>query len=448
MKDQVQRVKGVFKEECDGRTVVRASLDFIEQAEFSKTFVIGEECARVRMILELVVRDFEGGRSPLIFDFKGRYSPLIDYIQPIRVYKVGRTLVINPLREVFRGYSRAFASIFGGLYGLTRDERGYLAKALEAIYRSGNPEPTMDSLMERLLQMEAEAQPKEGYKIECLKNVLSEVEIGSTGPIFRGQSKDITAPAILDLSELMPRDRILVLSSSLMRVKGWKATSVVIDGMDWSVLVDAKEPRAIIGEWIEKLVGEEVMARIGAGSIAHPPISGTAYIFCDPIGLEEARWIRGATGGEATERWGCLDDGVGLVVTRRTAPFYLRFRNSNFRAVDEKEVVEHMRALGEDVEHIDSEVVRGAKMLEKVFRDKASLFYAKEFLRLVGEGRVPVEAVGAQKNATLRNVVKVLRRYFMVVEYMDGSGTKWYRLTKVGENALRETESDEGKACD
>ncbi|MDH5811298.1 MAG: hypothetical protein QXP73_06525 [Candidatus Methanomethylicaceae archaeon] len=69
---------------------------------------------------------------------------------------------------------------------------------------------------------------------------------------------------------------------------------------------------------------------------------------------------------------------------------------------------------------------------------------AKEFLRLVGEGRVPMEAVSEQKNALLRNTVRVLRRYFMVVGHMDGTGTKWYRLTKVGEKALREMEGGEG----
>jgi hypothetical protein len=37
----------------------------------------------------------------------------------------------------------------------------------------------------------------------------------------------------------------------------------------------------------------------------------------------------------------------------------------------------------------------------------------------------------------------MLKRYFIVVEYVDGTGTKWYRLTKVGENALREVEGGE-----
>ena len=56
---------------------------------------------------------------------------------------------------------------------------------------------------------------------------------------------------------------------------------------------------------------------------------------------------------------------------------------------------------------------------------------------------MPVEAVSSQRNATLRNVVRILKRYFIVVEYMNGTGTKWYRLTKVGENALREAEGGE-----
>ncbi|MDH5810852.1 MAG: hypothetical protein QXO54_00130 [Candidatus Methanomethylicaceae archaeon] len=431
------------------RMAVRFSLDGVERAEFSKTLVIGDELTRFKMIMELVVRGFEGGDTPFIIDMKGRYSGLIDYVPSIRVYKAGRHITFNPLKETFQGYSKEFAVIFGDLYGLSRDERTFLAKALEGVYRDGDLNPTLEGVFEKLLQMEAEAQPKDCYKIECLKNVLSELEMGPSGSIFKGKEKGVTAPMILDLSTLMPKERALMMASSLARVKACRASFLVVDGLDWSMLSDLGGFMAVFRERIGDLCREGMSAYIGADCLQHAPLWGTAYIFCGPIWHEEVRWIRGLLDGEGFENFRYLEEGTGLVFTWKRAPFYLRYRNSEFRLVDDEEIDEHMRALGEEVEFADSVGEKGTRVLERLFRDRASLFYAKEFLRLVCEGRVPVEAVSSQKNAMLRNVVRILKRYFMIVEYMDGSGNKWYRLTRVGEKALSEMEGgrNEGKTC-
>ncbi len=422
---------------------IRCSIDGFERAEFVKTLVLGGEHLRRRMMMELTIRDFERGETPVIIDFRGRYSPLLDYIPSIKIYKIGKHLTFSPLKELFRGYSRVIASIFGALYGLSRDERIYLSKALEAVYREGKSEPNIDDIFERLLQMEAEAQPKEGYKIEGLKHTLSEVEIGLFGSVLKGKERQMGVPMILDLGSLMPKERFLMLVCSLMRVKDWRATCLVVDGLDWSVLAELEEIKMVIGERIEGVCEDGAVVRIGTDSVFHAPVVGTAYIFCGPIWFDEVRWIEGVVGrGSIAKQFRHLEDGAGLVLTWRRAPFYLKQRISNFREVGDGEVEEHMAALGEAVEVSVSEEGREARMLEKIFKDKASLFYAKEFLRLVGEGRVAVEAVSEQKNALLRNTIRVLKRYFMVVEHMDGSGTKWYRLTKVGEKALREMEGE------
>jgi hypothetical protein len=430
-------------DDSENKLAVRAGLEEIGKAEFSKVVVIGDERARVRMMAELVMSGFEGGHVPLVVDLKGRYSGLIDYIPPMKVYKVGKHPTFNPLREAFPGYSKDFALIFGGIYDLSRDECIYLAKALESAYRNGDHCPTLEGIFERLLQMEAEAQPKESYKIECLKNALSELEIGPVAPVFKGNDRELFAPMILDLGGLMVKERVMMMAASLARIKECRATFLVIDGLDWSMISGSVWLRGIVRDMIEDLSYRGISVYIGSDDLTHAPVLGAAYVFCGPIWYDEARWIRGLTDGLDLENFRYLEEGTGLVLTWKSAPFYLRFRGPEFRVVGDEEIEAHMKALGEEVSHLDSAGGKSAGVLERLFRDRASLFYAKEFLRLVGEGRVPVEAVRSQRNATLRNVVRMLKRYFIVVEYVDGTGTKWYRLTKVGENALREVEGGE-----
>ncbi|MCX8182079.1 MAG: hypothetical protein N3D12_03060 [Candidatus Methanomethyliaceae archaeon] len=442
MKGQVLRAE-IQSKNCKMRTTVRFGLEGIERAEFSKTLVIGDVQTRVKMIMELVMRGFEGGETPLVIDMKGRYAGLIDYIASMKVYRAGKHLTFSPLKEIFSGYSKEFVMIFGDLYGLSRDERIYLAKALEGLYREGDLNPRLEGVFERLLQLEAEVQPKECYKIECLKNVLSELEVEPSGAIFKGGERDVIAPLILDLGALMPRERVLMMMSSLARVRRCRATFLVIDGMDWAMISGLGGLKTVFKERIEDLSCEGVSVYIGADDLRHAPVLGTAYVFCGPIWCEEGQWIKGLADGAALECFRYLEDGTGLVLTWKRAPFYLRYRNSESRFIDDSEIEAHMRALGEEVACVNSADEKSTRVLERLFRDRASLFYAKEFLRLVGEGRVPVEAVRTQRNAMLRNAVRLLKRYFMVVEYMDCSGNKWYRLTRAGENALREMEGRE-----
>ena len=108
-----------------------------------------------------------------------------------------------------------------------------------------------------------------------------------------------------------------------------------------------------------------------------------------------------------------------------------------------------MRLVGEDVKAVGHPQGRREKMLEKVFSDRTALVYAWELLRLIQSGRVAVESVVQQRNATIKSVVRTLKRYFMIVEYTDSTGSGCYRLTKAGERAIAEMEGggdgDKGK---
>ncbi|MBC7112476.1 MAG: hypothetical protein H5T34_00395 [Candidatus Methanomethyliales bacterium] len=442
MRRQELKTLGLLNK-CENKLAVRAGLGEIREAEFSRVVVIGDERARVRMMAELVMNGFEGGHAPLVMDLKGRYAGLIDYIPSMKIYKVGKHPTFNPLKEAFPGYSKEFALIFKEIYELSRDECIYLEKVLENAYRDGDCCPTLEGIFERLLRMEAEAQPKEGYKIECLKNVLSELEVGPLAPIFRGNERELFAPMILDLGNLTLKERVMMMVASLARIRECRATFVVIDGLDWSIISGSIWLKSIVRDMIEDLSYRGISVYIGSDDLIHAPIRSTAYVFCGPIWYDEVRWIRGLADGLDLEHFRYLEEGTGLVVTWKRAPFYLRFRSPEFRVVGDDEIEAHMKTLGEEVSYFDSAQGKSEGMLERLFRDRASLFYAKEFLRLVGEGRVPVEAVSSQRNATLRNVVRILKRYFLVVEHIDGTGTKWYRLTNVGEKALREVEGEE-----
>lgn len=423
--------------------VLQWEVDSLDRNEFSKTIVLGAENLRRRMMMELAIRNFESGESLIIIDLKGRYAPLIDYIPSLRVYKVGKHMTINPLKERFRGYEGYVSSILASLYGLSRDEGLYLAKALGGLYKDGKTEPSIDDIFEKLLQMESEVQPKEGYKIECLKNALWELEAGYLGPISKRREGEMKTPMIIDMSLLSSNEKALMMVSSLMKVRDWEGTCLIMDGVDWSEGVGFGRAKMATKERIEEISGGGAMVFLGTETLAHAPIIGTAYIFCGPIWWEEMRWIEGILGERKLPKaFRILEEGTVLALTWKKTPFYLRHRLSEFREVDEKEIEEHMNTLGEALEFISPDEEKEERILEKIFKDRASLFYAKEFLRLVGNGKVPVEAVSEQKNSVLKNAVRVLKRYFMLVEHLDGTGIKWYRLTKVGENALRQIEGD------
>ncbi len=101
----------------------------------------------------------------------------------------------------------------------------------------------------------------------------------------------------------------------------------------------------------------------------------------------------------------------------------------------------HMRSLGEDFK-MHREVEKRVTLLEKIFSDKTMHQTAKELMVMIRGGRVPVDAVSKQRSGALKRVVRMLSRHFLIIEFADGNGTNWYRLTKAGERALDEEEAE------
>ncbi len=119
----------------------------------------------------------------------------------------------------------------------------------------------------------------------------------------------------------------------------------------------------------------------------------------------------------------------------------VRIRKTGFKPVGDEEIEMHMRSLGEDFE-MRKEAEKKVTLLEKIFADKAMHQTAKELMTMIRGGRVPVDAVSKQRSGTLKRVVKVLSRHFLIIEFADGNGINWYRLTKAGERALDEEEGE------
>jgi len=430
----------------------------ISRADLMRACVSGSDSLRNKIAMELVLREAEAGERHVIVDLKGVFVPLIDYIPSLRVYKVGSYAAINPFRPSGDGdeYAKIVSTAVQSIYGLSRDERIYLGRALQMAYRDRVTEPTMEDITDRLLQIQAEVQPKEGYKVECLRNVLWELEKGAMGRVLKVKERRVQAPAVFDLSPLRTfRERVLLATCIMMRAGEWAPTCVVVDPADWvlphesAISVDLLR---VVEDALEGFERAGIMVHLG---VASPSLLSrgvaermTSYLFCGPLWDRDLYTIDrtfALTREEAREIRHLGDDSALLCVSGRDTPVFVSPRFSQFRSVSEDEVVEHMRVLGEEPEGLWAKVqVKGARMLEKIFRDRAALVYAREMLRLVEGGKVPVEAVNQQKNVLLRAVVRGLKRYFMIVEYTDSIGAKWYRLTKAGERALAEMEGGEG----
>ncbi|MBM5805637.1 MAG: hypothetical protein FJZ49_06230 [Candidatus Verstraetearchaeota archaeon] len=432
----------------------------VSRAELMRACICGSNSARGRMVMELVLREAEAGERHAILDVRGVYAPLMEYIPSLRVYRVGSLATVNPFKPPSgmegEEYAKVASAAVQGVYGLSRDERIYLGRALETCYREGTAEPSIDDLMDRLLRIQAEVQPKEGYKVECLRNVLWEMERGAMGRVLREREVKVKTPAVFDLSPLRTfRERALLAACLLVRAGGWAPTCVVVDPAEWVMGHETAYSFNLLRAVEEALEGLEragVMAHLcGASPSLLPWNMGervTSCLYCGPLWDRDLYQIErtfALTREEAREVRHLGEEAALLCVSGRDRPVFVSPRLSQFREVSEEEIKEHMRTLGE--EPVDLKAKAGAmttRMLEKIFRDRGALVYAREMLRLVEGGRVPVEAVNEQKNVLLRAVVKGLRRYFLIMEYVDNAGARWYRLTKVGERALAEMDERTG----
>ena len=427
--------------------------------DLARTCICGSLQSRSRMGMELLLREAEAGECHAILDLSGVYAPLIDYIPSLKVYKIGRFASLNPFKLLCTSpgsglsgeeTARAVSEVVQTIYELSRDERIYLERGLVDAYADGLTGPTMDDVNDRLLQVQAEVQPKEAYKIECLKNVLWEMDRGALGSLFRSPESCLSTPAVFDLSAVgSARGKTLVASCLLLRAGTWGATSIVLEPADRILMHGTDTGLLGILDLLEKLSGNGTLVHLCTTSPSLLPkgiADGTStFIFCGPLWERDLVSVERsfALGSEESKGLRHLSEGSALLcVSGKDAPSFLRPSLSTFRKVTDEEIVEHMQALGVEQKELEARRKKGV-MLEKVFKDRAALVYAWEVLRLVRGGKVPVDAVTNQKNVLLRAVVKALKRYFMIVEYTDSTGMAWYRLTKVGENALSEMGGEE-----
>lgn len=431
----------------------------LSRADMERFCVCGGEGRRRALIMELAVRQAEAGERPLLIALNGGYTPLAEYMPQLRLYRVGDFTSVNILRRSphLPRFSTAISDMVGRTYGLSRDEKGYLMRGIEMAYADGCSAPSMREIGDRLLQIQAEAQPKEAYKVECLKNALWELESGMVGAMSEQEEGQLRMPAVVDLAELSTRrERSLVAMVLMLRSLETEATSLVVDPADWlAPFPGAAENGFPLQEWLEALGarGKGICMSMASAPASMSMLGGlTSVIFCGPLWGEDVGFIERAFGlgrGGLREMRG-LESGWALACTSGgKSPFLVRTRLPSFKALTPQEVSEHMRLLGEDVKPLEQSKARREKMLEKIFPERAALVYAWEVLRLIQSGRVAVESVVHQRNRAIKAVVRTLKRYFMIVEYTDSTGSGCYRLTKAGERAIAEMEGgeegDEGK---
>jgi len=433
----------------------------LSQADMERFCVCGNERSRRSLIMELAIRQAEGGGKPMVISLNGGYTSLAEYIPQLRLYRVGDFSSVNVFGTMphLPRYSTVLSDIVGGIYDLSRDEKGYLMRGIEMAYADGCRAPSMRDVGDRLLQIQAEVQPKEAYKVECLKNALWELESGKVGAMSEREEGQFRLPAVVDLTQLSTnRERSLVAMVLLLRSLESEATSLVIDPAD-RLLSNrgGMENGFPLQDWLE------VVAAKGRGicmSMASPPVQTsmpgglTMVMFCGPLWGEDVGFIERAFRLERGDlsRLRDLRNGWALVCTASgRLPFLVKARLPCFKPLTSQEVIEHMRLLGEDVRPLGRSEARKEKMLEKIFPDRGTLIYAWEVLRLIQSGRVAVESVVQQRNVTIKAVVRTLKKYFMIIEYTDSTGSGCYRLTKAGERAIAEMEGgngdDKGKKC-
>lgn len=435
-------LKGLFGAAplCVGLIAGGGGQPCIAREDLSRVIITGDCVRRDAVMREAVLRVAGAGDLPLTIDFTGVFRPLARFIPQLRVHRIGSRSALSPFSGGDQASAKVAALSVQEFYGLSRDERIYLEKALEAAHAGGDACPGFRSIRDRLLEAEAEAHPREGSKIEALRHVLWELETGAVGlAIKSGAGKAMRAPASVDLSEIPePRGRGLMGATALLRAVGWGATAIAVDRADWLI------PRGASREF--GFAMEESLLKAGAGGAV--VLLGAPSARALPEWLTEGATARIECGGiweqPAGARRSVQGDRQGHIsalaqVRRLPQQVLLEFRETGFQEMGGGDLDAHMEALGEESGPLKAPA-SGTTILEGIFAERRALIYATEVLTLVKGGRIPVDAVARRSGAALRRIVRALQKRFLIVEQADAAGAYWYRLTKAGEKALAEIE--------
>ncbi|MDH7556687.1 MAG: hypothetical protein ACQXXL_03945 [Candidatus Methanosuratincola sp.] len=420
----------------------------LERDELKRCCITGIGPERSEVGMELALRCSEAGEKLLIIDMTGDYVGLVSYIPSLRVYRAGRNFQANPFSASRKGFPELIAAAVQAVLKTTRSERTYLERALLLSLSQGKDSPKPSDLLERLLQIEAEAHPRQGQNIDSLRNALWELQ-----DFDRLIPQEAHIPALIDLSKLSSiRVCRLAAIDLFLNIGTFDVTGVVIDPADRIFAKDAPEE---LSEALESSADE--LARKGAlliiaASTMSPMPRWITDTLTSEIRCRSVLYDRNQTSKRKLERTdscgscSCVAQELLLLISRysdETRP--VRIRRTGFKPVGDEEIEMHMRSLGEGFE-MRRESEKRATLLEKIFADRTMHQTAKELMAMIRGGRVPVDAVSKQRSGTLKRVVRMLSRHFLIIEFADGNGTNWYRLTKAGERALDEEEGeDEGE---
>ncbi|MBC7127183.1 MAG: hypothetical protein ABC595_01760 [Candidatus Methanosuratincola petrocarbonis] len=415
----------------------------LERDELKRCCITGIGPERSEVGMELALRCFEAGEKLLIIDMTGDYSGLVSYMPSLRVYRAGRNFQANPFNASRMGFPELIAAAVQAVLKTTRSERIYLERALLLSLSQGKDDPKPSDLLESLLQIEAEAHPRQGQNIDSLRNALWELRA-----FDRPIPQEVHTPALIDLSKLSSvRVCRLAAMDLFLNFGTFDVTGIVIDPADWIFAQDAPEE---LTEALESSADE--LARRGALLIiATSTISSMPRWIANTL-TSEIRCRTVSHGDQTLKRkWQVPDAGGScsnvaqeqlLVISRYSDAIRpVRIRRTGFKPVGDEEIEMHMRSLGEDFK-MHREVEKRVTLLEKIFSDKTMHQTAKELMVMIRGGRVPVDAVSKQRSGALKRVVRMLSRHFLIIEFADGNGTNWYRLTKAGERALDEEEAE------
>lgn len=422
----------------------------LERDELKRCCITGIGPERSEVGMELALRCTEAGEKLLIIDMTGDYLSLVNYLPSLRVYRAGRNFQTNPFSASHRGFPELIAAAVQAVLKTTRNERAYLERALMMSLSQGKDNPKTSDVLEGLLQIEAEAHPRQGLNIDSLRNAIWELQ-AFDHPI----PQEVRPPAVIDLSKLSSA-RVSRLAAIDIFLNLWAldVTGVVVDPADRIFAQDVPEDLSgALETSADELARKGVFLIIATSTISTMPRwitdTLTSEIRCrtvlsDPY-RHPYRYPTSERKGHAAEASrSCYNIGVEplLLISRYSNAMQpARVRKTEFKPVNDDEIETHMRSLGDSFEtHREAE--KRATLLERIFADRTMHQTAKELMVMIRGGRVPVDAVSKQRSGTLKRVIKVLSKHFLIIEFADGGGTNWYRLTKAGERALDEEEEE------
>ncbi len=437
-----------------GRAGERLSGEFgLERDELKRCCITGIGPERADAAMELVLRCSEAGERLLIIDMTGNYLGLVGYMPSLRVYRVWRNFQTNPFSASRRGFPELVSATVQAVLRTTRSERVYLERALQLALSQGRESPKTSDILEKLLQIEAEVHPRQGQIIDGLRNALWELQA------FDRQipQKEVLAPALIDIPKACSIMVCRLAAMDLFLNLPHDATGVVIDPADrifprdapeelsealetsadelakkGTLLVMANSTTSSLPRWITDTLSSEIRC----GTVLRDRDGSKARDCTDPK----------KQGGKAPSfgrSWSFGGGGDPMLIASRYSESVhaVRIRRTEFKPITDEEIELHMRSLGESFEaHKEGE--KKATLLERIFADSSLRRSARDLMALIRGGRVPVDAVTKQRSGALKRVIRTLSKYFLVVEFADGSGTNWYKLTKAGERALEEEEDE------